>query len=201
MCLVSESYAILGFSSDSLLHLFRDQTLIRSFGGAFRIEGLPLHPMLDRFLGRGRIDCDASSGNIVVVAENVGELRQYSFRGALQWARQVTGYLPSKIYLAPSGRGVVFEVRQGGWHQTIGVHRLRGGAILLQAAFVDQASSRRGEHLRLDSFVFDSLGNLLQTQVDLPQVIFADDDFLIGTSEDPYPRVSLLAYKVAGGDL
>ncbi len=195
MCLLGNDYVLIALTKDSLFHVVGPQGQVRSFGGPFRLQGTPPNPMLNQTLGQGYISCDAEGRLVFSASGSTGEVRAYGANGTLRWSLSLPDYRPANISMTPAGNSVSYQRRPGGWHRTIGVNRLRGKLLLVQAEFRTPESAL-GEPKRIDSYIIaESDGTILGAQTDLPSVIFSDDSVVVTTSEDPFPRVQVSTYR------
>ncbi len=134
LCVFDGQVFVSGLSGGALVHVYDTNGISRAaFGQSFGGDKLT-----EELISVGPVGC-MPDGTFMVASDWTGHLRAYSVDGMLRWDISLTGYLP--ISVTSDGTEYRTAVREGGFHQTLGIVPLGAGHVIVQIGLNRRARS------------------------------------------------------------
>lgn len=168
---------------------------VRAFGLAPAFDEIPnpvLRESAQTTVAGGRIVCDPSFGQVVVVLQHLPVVRAYSPDGDLRWEVELSDYLALRVVPTSNGRGNTFATDDpSGAHHRATTAVVSGDDLIVQLAVLDWIHRDPGAR-EVDTRVLRLRDGVeLRRTLDWPLVGDVRDGLAVAYVNAPFPRLAL----------
>lgn len=197
ICTIGERRFVLLARRDTVLHeLDASGRISRSFGAAERPDNDVARrmasslPTVQFYYNQAMMTCDAATGTIVLLHEQVPIVRAFSIDGGLRWRALLADYHGRELYRSPMGNGFGVRIDEdyGDAHAGAAVAVAPNGRVVV-TLWRGSPEDREGS---IEARILDlSTGRETSRSVPVARFVRFDRGRSYGFTQYPYPKVTV----------
>ncbi|HYT82731.1 MAG TPA: 6-bladed beta-propeller [Gemmatimonadales bacterium] len=194
LCLLGGRLYVLGLRDGTQVQVYSSLgERLLSFGAPYR----PEHPVLNRSLSRGRIDCVGDSGIIVVSLDLLPEVRAYTSDGALLWTTVLGDFRQVTIDENTDGSITYTAGSDRAYDVLASLLYVHPRIVLAQVGKLTSRASAADNFQTIDTrFISLMDGKELQADQSLPLFRAISPIQIYAVRNHPYPTLSMYHYTL-----
>jgi len=168
---------------------------VLQFGEGFGAEG---GPMLRMAKGGGVLACFPEAGLVVLAGAVEPSVVAYRTDGGLQWRTRLVNYIEPKIQILAGGWRIDPSTPQP-WDMIDRVVGITDTLLAVEFERRERPPQTRGgaeARQRFTAFLLAGSGRELSRQSGLPPLSSVGGQFVYSASDDPFPRVTVMEYRI-----